>query len=79
MAENKFKLGDYVRLLGTPINRMGTLVSDPNSKGLFMFRYDIRLTDNITDSFVSENEIEHCTRATDDEARAINSQRKRTS
>ena len=76
MAENKFKVGDYIRLVGTPANRMGTLVSDPNSEGLFMFRFDIRLTDKITASFVSENEIEHFRCPTDDEARAINAQRK---
>ena len=76
MAENKFKVGDYVRLVGTPVNRMGTLVSDPNSEGLFMFRYDIRLTDKITNSFVSEDQIEHYSCPTDDEARALNAQRK---
>jgi hypothetical protein len=76
LKKRKFKAGDYVRLVGTPANRMGTLMSDPNSAGIFQFRYDIRLTDRPTDTFVSKDEIEHCARPTDDEARAINSARK---
>jgi hypothetical protein len=76
LKESNFKAGDYVRLVEAPANRMGTLMSDPNSAGVFQFRYDIRLTDRPIDTFVSKDEIEHCTRPTDEEARAINSARK---
>jgi hypothetical protein len=36
LKKSKFKAGDYVRLVGTPANRMGTLMSDPNSAGVFL-------------------------------------------
>jgi len=77
--ETRFKVGDYVRVLGSSGNRLGTLVSDPNAEGLFIFRDDLRLTDKVFELFVYESQIERCEPPTDDEARVLNAIRKRGS
>ena len=55
---------------------MGTLVSDADAQGLFIFRDDLRITDKVFELFVYESQIERCERPTDDEARALNAIRK---
>jgi len=72
-----FNKGDYVRFRDAPGSRMGTLTSDADAKGKFMFRHDPRFVDALPDVGVFEDEIELCARPTDEQVKAINAVIKR--
>jgi hypothetical protein len=72
-----FQKGDYVRFRDAPGSRMGTLTSDADAKGKFMFRHDPRFADKLPDVRVFEDEVELCERPTDEEVKATNAGIKR--
>lgn len=72
-----FHKGDYVRFRAAPGSRMGTLTSDADASGKFMFRHDPRFSDTIPDVEVFEDEIELCTKPTDAQVKAVNATIKR--
>jgi len=72
-----FQKGDYVRFRDAPGSRMGTLTSDVDANGKFMFRHDPRFSDTIPEVGVFEDEIELCSRPTDEQVKAINAGIKR--
>jgi hypothetical protein len=67
-----FRKGDYVRFIQAPNTRQGSLVSDPDDKGKFLFQLDPRIDDNFPISGVFEDEIELCEKPTDAEIETIN-------
>jgi hypothetical protein len=72
-----FHKGDYVRFRDAPGSRMGTLTSDADAKGKFMFRHDPRFADNLPDVGMFEDELELCARPTDEQVKALNAAIKR--
>ncbi len=72
-----FQKGDYVRFRHAPGSRMGTLISDADAQGKFMFRHDPRFANTLPDVSVFDDDIELCTRPTDAQVKAINANIKR--
>jgi hypothetical protein len=84
-AEALFREGDYVRLKLAPETRMGTIESIKEERGRvqYLFLQDSRLDEavpgSVFDAYVSEDEVELCTKPSDEYWKAINALAKRGS
>src|SRR5208282_3577722 len=84
-AEALFREGNYVRLKLAPKTRMGTIESIKEERGRvqYLFLQDSRLDEavpgSVFDAYVSEDEIELCTKPSDEYWKAMNALAKRGS
>jgi hypothetical protein len=67
-------IGQYVRMVAAPNTRIGTIKAArfDSDHVSFLFHQDVRLMFVLPDLWMSDSELEECTRPTDEQVAMIN-------